>query len=311
MTRKEPPVNLAASIRARLDILRKRRGVDLELLLSEYAIERLLYRLGMSRHADRFVLKGATLFRVWSGDQARATWDLDLLGRDAGDLKEMAALFKELCSLNGEDGIRYPPDEVIAEEIRIPDEFGGVRIRMEAQLGTIRIPVQIDIGFGDAVVPPAELLDFPTLLNLPAPRILAYAKETVVAEKFEAMISKGAANTRMKDFYDINRLSGIFAFEGEALIASIRATFSRRSHRFEAETPIALEPGFLDQPRQKAAWRAFIRRGRLAAETDTGEISKSLREFLLPVWQALRQELPFTQRWRPGGPWSPKEDSHP
>lgn len=261
MKRKEPPVNLAASVRARLDAIRKRRGVDLELLLSEYAIERLLYRLGMSRHADRFVLKGATLFRVWSEDKARATWDLDLLGRDAANVKAMTALIRELCALEGEDGVQFPPDSVKAEDIRIPDEFGGVRIRMEARLGKVRIPVQIDIGFGDTVVPPAQPLVFPTLLDMPAPRILAYARETVIAEKFEAMVSKGAANTRMKDFYDIHRLSVLFAFEGEALVASVKATFSGRSHRLDAETPVALEPGFLDQNAQHSAWLAFIRRG--------------------------------------------------
>jgi predicted nucleotidyltransferase component of viral defense system len=307
MSRKGPPANLAASVRARLDDLRKRKGLELELVLSEFAIERLLFRLGISPYAERFVLKGATLFRLWSDQRGRATWDLDLLGRDEGDVEAMVQVIRELCVLNSEDGLEFPPDLVSGEEIRIPDEFGGVRIRMEARLGTACIPIQIDIGFGDAVVPPPQRTQFPVLLDLAAPEILVYPKETVVAEKFSAMITKGVTNTRMKDFYDVDLLSRTQGFQGTLLVKSLKATFARRG--LPREEPVALEPGFLISPLRAPAWKAFLRRGRLGSGLDAEALHARVREFLLPVWQAASEELPFSMSWLPGGPWRPGEEN--
>lgn len=303
MSRKGPPANLAASVRARLDDLRKRKGLELELVLSEFAIERLLYRLGTSAYAGRFVLKGATLFRLWNDQRGRATWDLDLLGRDEGSVEATSRVMQDVCALPGKDGLTFPPDRIAAEEIRIPDEFGGVRLRLEAHLGTARIPVQIDIGFGDVVVPPPSRVRFPVLLDLPVPEILAYPKETVVAEKFEAMVSKGVTNTRMKDFYDVDLLARTMEFHGELLVEALRGTFAHRG--FPSEQPVALNPGFLVSPLRAPAWKAFLRRGRLDVGLDADALHARVREFLIPVWQAARQELPFKQEWLPGGPWTP------
>ncbi len=307
MTRKGP-TNIAASVRARLDDLRKKKGLELELVLSNYAVERLLYRIGASPFADRFVLKGATLFRLWTEERGRATWDLDLLGRGASGIEEMAGVMREICAIDCEDGIRFDTGSVIAEEIRIPDEYGGVRVRLEARLDAARIPVQIDIGFGDSVVPPATLQSFPVLLDHPAPSILVYPKETVVAEKFEAMVAKGLTNTRMKDFYDIHRLAQTTEFQGELLTHAIRATFTRRNNPLPDSEPMALRPGFLNAPERLGAWRAFVRRGRLDASLDAEAITASLRAFLLPILEATAQELPFTKRWLPGGPWTPENE---
>ncbi len=304
MTRKSPPTNLAASVRARLDDLRKKKGLELELVLSEFAIERLLYRLGTSPYADRFVLKGATLFRIWSEERGRATWDLDLLGRGGSGVEEMAAVLREICIIQVGDGIEFLPDSVNSEEIRIPDEYGGVRVRLEARIAAARIPVQIDIGFGDSVVPPASWVHFPVLLDLPIPSILAYPKETVVAEKFEAMVSKGVTNTRMKDFYDIHRLALTAEFQGELLTQAIRATFARRGNPLPVEVPVALQIGFLAAPERKAAWKAFLRRGRLETSLDTETIMTTIRTFLLPILKDAMEVVPLPRRWQPGGPWA-------
>src|SRR5882724_8414095 len=188
MSPRQRPTNVAASVRARLETLARERRVELQLVLSQFAIERLLYRLGISPHADRFVLKGATLFRLWSDDRSRATWDLDLLGRGASGVNEVVAAVREFCRIPVDDAIEFLDRTIVGEEIRVPDEYAGVRVRLEAYLDAARIPVQVDVGFGDAVVPAPVLETYPVLLDHEQPRILVYPREAVVAEKLEAMV---------------------------------------------------------------------------------------------------------------------------
>ncbi|MFZ5624389.1 MAG: nucleotidyl transferase AbiEii/AbiGii toxin family protein [Gemmatimonadota bacterium] len=197
------PVNVAASARARLLALSRAQGVEFQRVLSESGIERLLYRLGISPHADRFVLKGAMLFKLWSDDRHRATWDLDLLGRGASAVDDVVPVIRGLCGIEAEDGIRFEAGSMVGEEIRGDEEYPGVRVRFEARLAEARIPMQVDVGFGDAVVPAPSWQSYPTLLDHAAPRILTYPRETVVAETFEAMVSRGVTNSRMKDAYDL------------------------------------------------------------------------------------------------------------
>lgn len=213
MTARRPPTNPAASVRARLGTLARQRGVELQLLLSEFAIERLLHRLGLSPHSERLILKGAMLFKLWSGDQRRATWDLDLLGRGASDVAEIVAIVRDLCEIRADDAIEFEAKSITGEEIRVPDEYAGVRVRLEARLAGARIPVQVDVGFGDAVVPAPTRQAYPTLLDHAPPYVLVYPREAVVAEKLEAMISLGVTNSRMKDFYDVHWLAGSSEFE--------------------------------------------------------------------------------------------------
>ena len=177
--------NAAASVRARLLEISRRRGVEFQLVLSEFAVERLLWRLGASTYSGRFVLKGATLFRLWSDSPHRATWDLDLLGRGSSAVADVVAVIRELCEIPGDDGIAFDAASLVGEEIRSADEYVGARVRFEARLAGARIPVQVDVGFGDAIEPAPSLQTYPTLLDHEAPRILAYPRETVVAEKLE------------------------------------------------------------------------------------------------------------------------------
>src|SRR5205085_11881243 len=259
--------------------------------LSRYARERLLYRLSTSDYRERFVLKGALLCSYWAGAPHRPTRDLDLLGRGEPDVALLDDGFRDLCRVEAEpDGLTFLEESVRGEKIKEEEEYEGVRLRLTATLGNARIPLQVDVGFGDAVVPPPEEVTFPTLLGMPAPRLRAYRRETVVAEKFEAMVKLGMLNSRMKDFYDVWELSWRFDFEGGVLSAAIRATFERRGTPVPAETPLALTPTFCDDAQKRAQWDGFLRKSRIDAAGKTlGEVAESVRDFVMPPALAARQ----------------------
>lgn len=297
--------NVPASVRARLRDLARHRHVEFQLLLSDFAIERLLYRLGASTHSDRFGVKGATLFKLWSDENYRATWDLDLFGRGAGAVSDVVTAVHDLCEIAVDDGLTFNRGSVTGEELRGPGESAGVRVRLQAQLADARIPLQVDVGFGDTIVPAPTRVTFPTLLEHDAPRVLAYPRETVVAEKLEAMVSLGVTNSRMKDFYDVHRIASSASFDGTTLTRAIRATFDRRQTPLPESDPLALSPGFLAAPDRQTQWRALLRRGRLAAPQDPGQLTEELRRFLLPVLAATVRGGTYEARWRPGGPWVP------
>jgi len=221
--------NLAASVQRRLLNLARERGEDSYGLLTRFALERLTFRLAASEHGDRFVLKGAMLFAVWGGQPHRPTRDLDLLGSGTSDVPALMSVFRDVCRVEVEpDGLRFLPETVAGQVIREDDVYEGVRVTLRAMMGKARIPLQVDVGFGDAVYPDPEPVEIPALLEFPAPRLLAYPRESVVSEKLQAMTVLGIANSRMKDFYDIWALARGFAFEGAVLAQAIRRTFERR-----------------------------------------------------------------------------------
>lgn len=302
------PTNVAASVRARLLDLSRRRGVEFQLVLSEFAIERLLYRIGVSSHAERLVLKGAMLLKLWSPDRHRATWDLDLLEQRASTVATVVAMVRDLCAIADDDAIVFDPESIAGEEIRPADENAGVRVRLEAQLAGARIPMQVDLGFGDAVVPPPIREWYPTLLDHAPPQVLTYPREAVVAEKLEAMLTLGVTNSRMKDFYDVQLLAASFAFEGASLAGAIRATFQQRSSPLPSAHPFVLTPSFLAAPERQAQWRGFLRRGRLDAPPDASQLAEALQRFLGPVIAAIEGPATFTGSWPPGGPWQTSEE---
>jgi hypothetical protein len=204
MTKSRQPKNLPASIRNRLFALAKNRGEDFQLLLTRYGLERVMHRIGQSPYREQFVLKGAMLFSLWSEDAHRATRDLDLLGRGASEIARLEAVFREIMRMEVEaDGLEFIEPSLRGARMREDQEHEGVRIQFEVRLVSARIPVQIDIGFGDAITPAAKEIVYPSLLQLSPPMLLAYPRETVVAEKFQAMVQLGMANSRMKDFYDL------------------------------------------------------------------------------------------------------------
>ncbi len=304
MTERQPQ-NITASIRARLLNLSRQSGEDFQFLLQRYAAERFLYRLGRSTHRDRFVLKGAMLFALWGGSLYRATRDLDFTAYGSSEAASVRAAIQEICGLAVEnDGLLFDAAALTIEPIRDDAEYGGLRINFLALLGNARIPMQIDIGFGNAVEPPAQDADYPTLLPGPAPRIRAYPHEAVVAEKFHALVVLGDRNSRLKDFYDLYVLARRFAFEGRDLARAMGATFERRRTPIEGALPSALTPRFFTDAARAEQWRAYLTRNGLpGASADFGAVGEMIQSFLRPVWDALSRQEAFMLHWPQSGPW--------
>ncbi len=297
--------NLAASVRQRLFNLAIERRDDFQILLTRYALERLLYRLSQSPHSRYFLLKGANLFTLWGGGPYRPTRDLDLLGIGDSSVERLEQVFRDICMAQVEpDGLRFAPDTIKAEEIREDLEYGGVRLILTAHLEQARIQIQVDVGFGDAVTPPPEDVEFPTILEFPAPRLRAYRRETVVAEKFQAMVMLGIANSRMRDFYDVWLLSQRFEFGGKPLSDAIRDTFARRRTALPGQTPLALTQEFSGRGDKQAQWRAFIlKSGATPDQALFPDVTVALNDFLMPPTLALLKTEEYAMHWRPGGPW--------
>lgn len=297
--------NVAASVRARLLDLARRSGRDFQLLLTNYALERLLYRLSVSPHRDRFVLKGALLFTVWLDDPFRPTRDLDLLGHGDAETAAIAAVFREILSQTVPgDGLVFDVGGVEATVIREDARYGGIRIETTATLERARVPMRIDIGFGDVVTPRPTEIDYPTLLDAPAPHLRAYPRETVVAEKLEAIVSLGFPNSRMKDFYDLAMIARHFEFEGDVLVAAVKATFERRTTGVPVTTPDGLSDEFVAMTETQTRWRSFLARDRLAMDApDFGQCVEEIRRFLLPILAAASGSMAAPGHWPAGGPW--------
>lgn len=258
--------NLAASVRARLKNRADAGREDYNLLLTRFGLERLLYRLSVSPHAERFLLKGALLFAVWHDAPRRPTRDLDLLGLDAGDVDSVVAVFRAVCAVACDDGIRFDPASVSGAEIRDEAGYGGVRIRLRGDLGGARLDLQVDVGFGDAVTLSPQTIEYPVLLDdLPAPRLRAYPEYTVVAEKLEAVFSLGIANSRMKDYFDLWVLLRGRRLEPPTLARAIAATCRRRGTALPRDWPVGLSDAFGADAAKRTQWRAFLAKNRLDA----------------------------------------------
>jgi hypothetical protein len=302
----EEKSNISHSIYQRLLNHAKENGEGFNLLLSRYGIERLLYRLGISSYADKFILKGASLFLVWKGRNCRVTRDADLLGYGQPDAERIAAIFRELCQIADEnvDGVHFMPDTISTVTIREDQEYDGIRLTMIGMLFKARIPLQVDIGFGDAVTPPPEKIKFPTVLDAPAPILLAYPIYTMVAEKFEAMVRLGIANSRMKDFYDIWLLSKMFEFDGRILCDAIKNTFMRRVTKIPEDTPSAFTETFKNDANKQLQWRAFMRKSKPdTVEEDLSAIIDDITELIIPVLVALREDRILESVWGKDGSW--------
>ncbi len=277
----KPVRDIGASVRARLLTLSREKGQALDLLLTRYALERLLYRLSISPHRDRFVLKGAMLITTWFDDPHRATRDVDLLGYGDPSPESMLATFREIASIAADDGLTFDNEALRVDLIREEQEYGGLRLRTTAAIAGARIGVVIDIGFGDAVEPDIEEIDLPVLLDLPTPHLRAYARETVIAEKFQAMVAFGRANSRMKDFYDVWVLAKSYDFNDDRLARAIAATFDRRGTPLPDVLPDALTAEFARDEGKHRQWSAFSAELAIATGPFEGVI-EDLATFLMP-----------------------------
>jgi nucleotidyltransferase AbiEii toxin of type IV toxin-antitoxin system len=297
--------NLAASVKARLANLAREQKEDFQELLSRYGRERLLYRLSVSEYKERFILKGALLFAYWTGVPHRPTRDMDLLGHGSPDIALLEDVLRDLCKIEVQpDGLVFQSNSVRGERIKDDEQYEGVRLHLVALLEKARIPLQIDVGFGDRIVPGPEEIDFPTLLDFPAPHIKSYTRESMVAEKFEAMVKLGMLNSRLKDFFDIWSASQEFAFDGPTLCDAVTTTFETRGTAVPTEPPLALTDEFYDDRDKNAQWKAFLNKAKLNAERKTlPEIAEVLRSFLMPVSLAVAQGESYEATWQPRGPW--------
>lgn len=296
---------LAQSIQVRLVRHAKTIGVDPNLVLTRFAVERFLYRLSRSPHAERFVLKGALLLVVWLGETIRPTRDADLLG--FGDLSDeaLARIFRDVCGVEVEpDAMTYRQDSIQVAAIRPEDVYGGTRITLQARLGPARLRVQVDVGLGDAVIPEPVWIDYPSLLELPRARLRAYRPETTIAEKVHAMVTLGSKNSRMRDFFDVDALAEHTSFDGPGLASALRATFERRGTPIPSRVPLALTPDFAASSEKQTQWSGFLKKNRLSSTPkDLGQVVERLARFLGPVIDAARLESNVDLAWPPGGPW--------
>lgn len=285
------------SIKSRLKALSVQENKPFDYLMMHYFIERLLYRLSVSDYADNFVLKGGLLLYTLLENDARATKDIDFLARQlANTPDELIGVFQKICSIEADDAIRFDLDSITAARIKEDADYEGVRIKVTGYLDKSRHILQFDIGFGDVVVPKPLAMDYPSLLDMERPRIKAYSRESVIAEKFEAMIALAEANSRMKDFYDVYMLSRAFDYEGLVLYEAIRQTLERRATPLTA-TPTVFSEEFRTFKDKQTQWRAFQRRINVADGIDFSTVIDANRAFLQPVYQAVLDEQEFFGMW--------------
>ncbi|MBI5860713.1 MAG: nucleotidyl transferase AbiEii/AbiGii toxin family protein [Rhodocyclales bacterium] len=275
--------NLGASIRDRLLNKARAEKLDYNLLLTRYALERMIYRLSISAERDRFLLKGALLFDLWFDVPHRPTHDADFLGFGSAEIPQVEAVFRDICRIEVDDGIVFDPNSVKAAEIRKEANYAGVRVTLLGMLDKARCPVQADIGFGDAVVPGPDEVDYPVLLaEMPAPHLRVYPRYTVVAEKLEALTSLGMLNSRMKDYFDLWVLVRYSEFDMQILIRAVAATFERRQTRIPNGVPVGLSDEFANDSLKEKQWNAFLQKNSIAPKP-LSEVVTDLRDILMPV----------------------------
>jgi predicted nucleotidyltransferase component of viral defense system len=298
-----PIKNIAASVRQRLLNQAKQDRRPFNELLQYYGMERFLYRLSQSLYAKQFVLKGGLMLRVWNASESRPTMDIDMLGRTSNDPNQIIRQMQEIIALTVEpDGMAFDPASLVTEPITKDADYQGVRVRCLGYLDRAKVNIQLDLGFGDVVFPQPEVSMLPTLLDYPAPQLLCYSRESVIAEKFEAMLKLGALNSRMKDFYDLWLLSQQFDFDGVKLTEAIRLTLDHR----ETALSDSILPFSAEFVRDKQVqWVALCKRlGRERTPTEFASVVAVIREFLAPLVAALLSDVQPPSRWVAGSVWS-------
>ena len=295
--------NISASVRDRLLNKARAEKLDYNLLLTRYALERMLYRLSISKQRDQFLLKGALLFDLWFDVPHRPTHDADFLGFGSAEIPHIEEIFRDICRIEVEDGIAFQPDTVKAAEIRKEANYAGVRVTLQGMLDSARCPVQIDIGFGDAVVPGPDEVHYPVILGeMPEPHLHVYPRYTVVAEKLEALTSLGMLNSRMKDYFDLWILAKHSDFDGQILSRAVAATFDRRRTVIPTGLPIGLSDEFISDAQKAKQWQGFLRKNALDP-MPLATVVADLRDFLMPVLVAIAAGGSHDYFWRAGAGW--------
>lgn len=281
----------AASIRAKLLELSKTKNISFQLIIYRYLHERLLYRLSQSDYRDNFILKGGNLIYAFENLLTRATKDIDFLGVHLSNDQELLTdIFKNILRItDNEDAVWFNPDSIQTEAITELNKYSGLRVFFEGGFDRIRQKIQVDIGFGDVVYPELVNIDFPLLVpTLNLVLIKAYSKESVIAEKFHAIITLSYTNSRMKDFYDLFVLLKTFNFDLDVLSDAIIATFKHRETLI-LPNPSFFEKEFLIDKTLNNLWYRFIKNNNLEIEHNFESIIKILKVKISPLWENILQ----------------------
>ena len=301
---RDKPINLVASILAKLHNNAQSAGVPFQQVLQQYAIERFLYRVSKSTHAQTVILKGALLLKTIGIPRSRPTLDIDMLRRGQADQGSLIALVKDCATLDVEpDGLTFLADSVVAEQITKDSEYKGTRILMDARMNNVRLRIQIDFGVGDVITPGPRLIEYPTFLRGDTIRLLAYPVETAIAEKLQAMVALGGSNSRMKDFFDVWICSRHLDFDGDTLAKAVDATFKNRDTPVPTEEFEGLTVKFADEHRMQ--WNAFVRKAGEKELTDSlDKIVSDIEKFVMPALRSIALGERFDKQWKAGDSWS-------
>lgn len=302
---KESIANIQASIRGRLQNKARQTGRPFSEVLQYYGMERFLYRLSQSRYADRFILKGALMFIVWNVPSRRTTLDIDLLARYDNKAAVIERVIKDVCILPVDpDGLIFDPSTVQGRKIKEDADYEGVRVKFCGFLERARIPMQIDVGFGDIVYPGVKAIDYPVILNPPGPHLKGYPAESVISEKFEAMVKLGLLNSRMKDFYDIWIMMCRFDFSGSDLAGALKRTFEHRKTSLPESRSLFAEEIYDTRSDRQTLWKAFLKKGDIKhAPEKLSKAASGIEEFLIKPIDAINKNRAFNEAWKAPGPW--------
>lgn len=296
--------NVPASVRARLLNEAKASGDSYDQVLQYFAIERFLYRLSKTDWGERLIVKGAIMLRAWGTPLGRPTRDIDFLGNIDNSPEAVERAVRECLAVEyPDDGLVFNP-EIETVEINVMDRYPGVRVVVHGDLDGGSFKLQLDIGIDDAVVPDPEWVEYPTLLDFDAPRVLAYQPVTALIEKFETIVSRGLANSRLRDYYDLWLLPTLRTYEGAEALAALEATFRRRGTAIPAEIPPGLTNAFSDDPATQAGWRSFLASRRVEAPLDLSDVCEAIAIFIMPVAAAAAAGSSFSSTWNPTSGWS-------
>lgn len=301
--------NVTASVLAKLRNTSKSSGAPFQQVLQLYAMERFLYRISKSRHAQSVILKGALLLKTIGIPNARPTVDIDMLRKGKADHASLVAFIKDCATLEvEEDGLAFIADSVMAEDIAKDSEYQGTRVLMDARMDNVRLKIQIDFGVGDVMVPGPRIIEYPVFLGGNTIQLLAYPIESSIAEKLQAMVALGNANSRMKDFYDVWICLNHLDFDADALLKAIDATFKNRDTAVPSEDIEAITTAFVEAHRVQ--WNAFVRKiGEIELIDAFGRIVDDVRIFAMPVLRSLASGERFTKQWKAGQGWVARERS--
>lgn len=302
---KKVVTNIQASIRDRLRNKAKETNRPFAEVLQYYGMERFLYRFGRSKYADKFVLKGALLFTVWQIPERRTTLDIDFLARYDNQVASIEAVIRHVCDVSVEpDGLIFDAKTIQGRKIKEDADYEGVRVKFMGFLERSHIPMQIDMGFGDIVYPKTKVIDYPVILDFPKPQLKGYPPESVISEKFEAMIKLGLLNSRMKDFYDIWLMIRQFNFNGSDLAEALKRTFEHRKTNIPAGKPLFVEEIYDEKSDRQTLWKAFLRKGNIKHAPEKLTITaKEIENFLIKPLDAINKAQEFVGEWKAPGQW--------